>query len=71
MVRPRHEGTPYVIEVTLRPGKYELLGAQIKIHFYARERSLWLFDVEKAAPGRAAGWKKSFLAANSPLFSKY
>ena len=27
MVRPRHEGTPYVIEVTLRPGKYELPGA--------------------------------------------
>lgn len=41
MVRPRHEGTPYVIEVTLRPGKYELLGAQSKIHFYPRDDSLW------------------------------
>jgi hypothetical protein len=51
MVRPRHEGTPFVIEVTLRPGKYELLGAKIKIHFNARERLLWLFDFEKAALG--------------------
>ena len=25
MVTPRHEGTPYLIEVTPRPGKYELL----------------------------------------------
>ena len=25
MDTPRHEGTPYVIEVTSRPGKYELL----------------------------------------------
>ena len=24
MVTPRHEGTPYLIEVTPRPGKYEL-----------------------------------------------
>ena len=28
MVRPRHKGTPYVIEVTLRPGKYELHSAR-------------------------------------------
>ena len=26
MVTPRHEGTPYLIEVTPRPGKYELHG---------------------------------------------
>jgi len=25
MDTPRHEGTPYLIEVTSRPGKYELL----------------------------------------------
>ena len=31
MVTPRHEGTPYLIEVTPRPGKYEL---------YMKERGL-------------------------------
>ena len=58
MVRPRHEGTPYLIGVTLRPGKYEMHGAQIQIHFYARARSLWLFDFEKSTPGQAAGGEK-------------
>jgi hypothetical protein len=35
MVRPRHEGTPYVIEVTLRPGKYELRGVENRTHFFS------------------------------------
>ena len=41
MVRPRHKGTPYVIEVTLRPGKYELHGARRKVHFDRRGGQLW------------------------------
>ena len=35
MVRPRHEGTPYVIEVTLRPGKYELRSAENRSDFFS------------------------------------
>ena len=33
MDTPRHEGTPYLIEVTSRPGKYELiiLGGNIEM----------------------------------------
>ena len=70
MVRPRHEGTPYVIEVTLRPGKYELLAAKIKIHTCPRDRSLWLFDFEKSTAERAPGRKQGAFCAESIIFVK-
>ena len=49
MDTPRHEGTPFVIEVTSRPGKYELAHLDLisKLNF---ER-MFMARVEKEAEG--------------------
>ena len=41
MDTPRHEGTPYLIEVTSRPGKYELCTEEFILNKKLSNESLW------------------------------